>query len=138
MTETTAGPPDGGGTPAPVRAPAAPSRRLRVAAVLVWVLVVEHAFALVTPPYELGVEHAFHLTFGAAYAWLALRLPTGRRAHRALLTVLLGIQLVGRCVVFTLIPDTWIRALLVLGALLTVVVVTMLWRPTRQAANPPR
>ncbi|MEO3748255.1 hypothetical protein [Plantactinospora sp. B5E13] len=132
MTETTASRTDGKGGPAPT---VVPPRRLRTAAVLVWVLVVEHVFALVTPPYELGVEHVFHLTFGAAYAWLALCLPTGRRAHRVLLTVLLGIQLAGRCVVFTLIPDTWIRALLVLGALLTIAVLTLIWRPTRRAGD---
>ncbi|MEU8082814.1 hypothetical protein AB0B57_04155 [Micromonospora sp. NPDC049101] len=103
------------------------SARLRTAIALTWALVVEHMYALVTPPYELGIPHAFHLSFGIAYAWLALRLRAGRRWHRVLLTALLGVQLVGRFFVFAAITDTWVRAILVLGALLTIAIATLLW-----------
>ncbi|GIG89960.1 hypothetical protein [Plantactinospora endophytica] len=101
--------------------------RLRITIVLTWVLVLEHLYALVTPPYQLGVEHAFHLSFGIAYAWLALRLPAGRPWHRNLLTILLAVQFVGRFFVFAAIPDTWIRISLIPGALVTLVLVTLLW-----------
>jgi hypothetical protein len=103
------------------------SGRARLLVALVWVLVLEHLYALVTPPYELGIEHAFHFTFGVAYAWLALRLSAGRRWHRVLLTVLLGIQFVGRFFVFAAFTDTVIRVSLVPGALITLVVVWLLW-----------
>ncbi|MEQ4304525.1 hypothetical protein ABNF97_24640, partial [Plantactinospora sp. B6F1] len=93
--------------------------RLRIAVVLTWALVVEHLYALVTPPYELGIEHAFHLSFGVAYAWLALRLPAGRRWQRNLLTILLGVQFVGRFFVFAAIPDPTTRIIITLGALTT-------------------
>jgi len=101
---------------------------------LLWILVAEHAFALATPPYQPGVEHAFHLVFGLLYAWLALRLP-GERRHRILLTVLLGIQFAGRFVVFALIEEPWIRASLIPGALITIVLVALLWKPRGSEAQ---
>jgi hypothetical protein len=110
----------------------------RALTVLLWALVVEHLYALVTPPYQLGIEHGFHLTFGLAYAWLARRLPAARRWHRVLLTVLLSIQFVGRFVVFAVFPDTRIRISLVPGAVITIVVVALLWRrqPAPNAVDP--
>ncbi|GAA3776176.1 hypothetical protein GCM10022225_75240 [Plantactinospora mayteni] len=103
--------------------------RPRIVIVLTWTLVLEHLYALVTPPYQLGVEHAFHLSFGIAYAWLALRLPAGRPWQRNLLTILLAVQFVGRFFVFAAIPETWIRVSLIPGALVTLVLVTLLWSP---------
>ncbi|MGI5148684.1 hypothetical protein ACQEVC_20275 [Plantactinospora sp. CA-294935] len=103
--------------------------RLRIAIVLTWMLVLEHLYALVTPPYELGIEHGFHLSFGIAYAWLALRLRTARPWQRTLLTVLLAVQFVGRFFVFAAIPETWVRVSLVPGALVTLVLVALLWWP---------
>lgn len=110
--------------------------RLRVAAALVWVLVLEHLFALVTPPYEVGVEHAFHLGLGVAYAWLAVRLGAGKRWSRVLLTALLGVQFIGRFFFYAAIPETWIRVSLVPGALITVAVVALLWWPAHEPARP--
>lgn len=106
---------------------------LVVARVLLFILVAEHAFALFTPPYGIGVPQAFHLSFGILYAWLAVKLPDGRPWVRVLVTVLLAVQFVGRIVVFTVIDDPWIRLLLIIGAALTITVVYLLWfcRPVR-------
>ncbi|MGC4813251.1 hypothetical protein ACLQ29_22215 [Micromonospora sp. DT228] len=103
------------------------SARLRTVIALTWALVVEHTYALVTPPYEFGIPHAFHLSFGIAYAWLALRLHACRRSDQVLLTALLGVQLVGRFFVFAAITHTWVRVILVLGALLTIAIAALLW-----------
>ncbi|MBF9132356.1 hypothetical protein I0C86_25905 [Plantactinospora sp. S1510] len=108
--------------------PAAARARRDPATILLWVLVLEHLYALVTPPYEVGVEHGFHLSFGIAYAWLALGSRFDRGWRRALLTALLAIQFIGRFFVFALITDTWIRASLVPGALITLVLIALLWR----------
>ncbi|MBE1491342.1 hypothetical protein [Plantactinospora soyae] len=120
----------------PSARPGAARSRPDPATILLWVLVVEHLYALVTPPYQLGVEHAFHLSFGVAYAWLALGSRFGRGWRRVLLTVLLGIQFIGRFFVFALITEPWIRASLVPGALLTIVLVALLWRRPKVVAAP--
>jgi hypothetical protein len=63
------------------------------------VLVVEHIFALVTPPYGLHVPLLFHLTFGSLYAWLAVMVHAGTGWALILLTALLATQSIGRVVV---------------------------------------
>lgn len=128
---------------ASVTVPSAPSDRPEAArprrdpaTILLWVLVLEHLYALVTPPYELGVAHGFHLSFGIAYAWLAWGSRFGQGWRRVLLTVLLAIQFIGRFFVFALITDTWIRASLVPGALITLVLIALLWRRPKVVAAP--
>ncbi|MFC6016075.1 hypothetical protein ACFP2T_07700 [Plantactinospora solaniradicis] len=128
---------------ASVTVPSGPSDRPEAArsrrdlpTILLGVLVLEHLYALVTPPYELGVPHAFHLSFGIAYAWLALGSRFGQGWRRVLLTVLLAIQFIGRFFVFVLVTETWIRMSLVPGALITLVLVALLWRRPKVVPAP--
>ncbi|WP_328417608.1 hypothetical protein OG470_29765 [Micromonospora sp. NBC_00389] len=119
--------------PAQQRSPRLAPAGLAAVRVLLFVLVAEHAFSLFTPPYGIGVPQAFHLSFGLFYAWLAVKLFSGRPWTRVLVTVLLAIQFVGRFFVFAFIDNPWIRLLLIMGAVVTIVVVWMLWfvRPVR-------
>lgn len=61
-----------------------------LAVVGVALLVVEHVYALVTPPYGLHVPFFFHLSFGASYAWLGVVVWNGGGWALVVLTVLLA------------------------------------------------
>lgn len=96
------------------------------------VLVAEHIFALATPPYGLGVPQLFHLTFGGLYAWLAAMVHTGKGWALILLTALLATQSIGRVPVYVAEDRRYarlLRALLVAGFVVTLIVVLLLWLP---------
>jgi hypothetical protein len=96
------------------------------------VLVVEHIFALATPPYGLHVPLLFHLTFGSLYAWLAVLVHAGTGWALILLTALLATQSIGRVVVYLAEDRRYARllkALLVAGFVVTLITVLLLWLP---------
>lgn len=101
---------------------------LAPARVLLLFLVVEHAFALVSPPYELGVSQAFHLSFGVLYALLVVKLATGRPWTRNLVTGLLLTQFIGRFLVFATATETWIKMILIPGTVAALAIFWLLWR----------
>ena len=51
------------------------------AVVCVAVLVVEHVYALATPPYGLHVPLVFHLSFAGLYTWLGIEVCGHRKGQ---------------------------------------------------------
>lgn len=95
-------------------------------------LVVEHVYALVTPPYGLHVPFFFHLTFAGLYAWLAVEVFNGTGWALVVLTVLLGTQCVGRVFVWRAEDRGYahvVKAILAAGFALTVAALALLWIP---------
>jgi hypothetical protein len=95
-------------------------------------LVIEHIYALVTPPYGLHGAFFFHLIFVVLYAWLGVEVWTGAGWAAVVLTVLLVTQLVGRIFVWRAENRSYaalVKTLLAMGAAITLVVLALLWIP---------
>ncbi|GIF76781.1 hypothetical protein [Asanoa siamensis] len=102
------------------------------AAACVALLVVEHVFALATPPYGLHVPFFFHSTFAVLYAWLGLMILDGTGWALVVLTVLLATQSVGRVFVWRAEDRSYawaVKALLAAGFVVTAVALALLWIP---------
>jgi hypothetical protein len=95
-------------------------------------LVIEHIYALVTPPYGLHGPFLFHLIFAGLYVWLGVEVWNGAGWAAIVLTVLLATQLVGRIFVWRAESRSYaalVKTLLAIGAGITLVVLALLWIP---------
>lgn len=102
------------------------------AAVATALLVVEHIYALATPPFGLHVPFFFHLTFAGLYTWLGIEIWHGTGWAAIVLTVLLGTQSIGRIFVWRAEDRSnaaTVKAILATGFAITLVVLALLWLP---------
>ncbi|ONI75205.1 hypothetical protein ALI144C_41430 [Actinosynnema sp. ALI-1.44] len=95
-------------------------------------VVVQDLWRLLAAPETAGFNPGtiYHPVSAVLYIWLAAAVYTGRRWSRVAITVLLVFQAVGRYFVFVSYPSLEVRADLVTGWALSVVVVCLLWIPT--------
>lgn len=102
------------------------------AAACIALLVVEHLFALATPPYGLHVPFFFHLSFAVLYAWLGIEVWNGSGWALIVLTVLLATQAVGRVFVWRAEKRSYahvVKAILAAGFMVTGLALALLWIP---------
>ncbi|AYF26876.1 hypothetical protein CSH63_05305 [Micromonospora tulbaghiae] len=102
------------------------------AAVCIALLVIEHVFSLATPPYGLHVPFFFHLVSSGLYSWLGVQVWNGAGWASIVLTVLLGVQGVGRVFVWRAEDRAYaalVKTILAAGQAVTAVTLALLWIP---------
>jgi hypothetical protein len=100
-------------------------------------LVVEHVFALVTPPYGLHVPFLFHLMFAGLYVWLGMEVWNGTGWALIVLTILLATQTAGRVFVWRAEDRSYaavVKAILAVGSAVTIGALALLWIPDSSRA----
>ncbi|GAA0726777.1 hypothetical protein Drose_12260 [Dactylosporangium roseum] len=108
------------------------------AVVCIALLVAEHIYALVTPPFGLHVPFFFHLTFAVLYGWLGIEVWNGAGWALITLTALLTTQAVGRVFVWRAEQRSYavvVKTVLAAGFALTVVALALLWIPAPARAH---
>ena len=70
------------------------------ALVAIALLVLEHGYALATPPYGPHGPFFFHLSFAALYVWLGIEVWRGHGWAAVVFTVLVSTQAIGRVFVW--------------------------------------
>lgn len=102
------------------------------AVALIALLVVEHVFSLLTPPYGLHVPLFFHLTFAVLYTWLGVEVWNGTGWAAIVLTVLLTTQAIGRVFVWRAENRSYaavVKTILATGFVVTAAALALLWIP---------
>jgi hypothetical protein len=100
-------------------------------------LVVEHVYALVTPPYGLHGPFFFHATFAGLYTWLGIAVWNGAGWALVVLTVLLLTQSIGRVFVWRAENRPYarvVKTILATGFAVTVLALALLWIPASTRA----
>lgn len=94
-------------------------------------VVVQDLWRLIASPEsaDFNPGNIYHPISAVLYVWLAVLVYSGRNWGRIAITVLLGFQAVGRYFVFVSYPSLEVRADLVTGWALSVVVLCLLWIP---------
>lgn len=115
-----------------VVASASPPAPVVLGAVCIGLLVVEHIYALVTPPYGLHGPFFFHLSFAVLYSGLGLAVLDGADWALITLTVLMTTQAIGRIFVWRAEDRSYavvVKTILATGFAVTVAALALLWIP---------
>ncbi|QLY30853.1 hypothetical protein [Nocardia huaxiensis] len=108
---------------------------VRIAALGIGIHAINHIIVLLTSPFSWNVGTVYHLLGAPIYAALIPPILRGRNWARITITVLLVCQFGGRFVVWALWPSEGVRAALVFGWVLSLLVFVMLWAPRGSRAH---